>query len=192
MILTTIIIICFLVVIFVFVILNYKKDVSYVKSRVDNKQYLVYNLRYQQLAADILAKVRLKLTNTCIKLQKKYPNDERIVRLVEKFNPDNIVESEPDSKNTSYSINKGEKIVLCLRSRDGQQRIVKENILMFVALHELAHIMTKSVGHTKEFWDNFEFLLREAIEFGYYVDIDYSSDPHMYCGVEITDSPLKR
>jgi predicted metal-dependent hydrolase len=153
---------------------------------------MVYDLHYKQLAADTLAKVRAKLMKITSILQKKYPSDPRIHRLTKKFNPDNIVETEPNSKFTSYSINKGEKIVLCLRSRDGQHRMVKENVLVFVALHELAHIMTQSVGHTQEFWNNFEFLLKEATQYGVYEDIDFNNDSHDYCGIKITDSPLRR
>ena len=33
---------------------------------------------------------------------------------------------------------------------------------MFVAIHELAHIMTESVGHEPEFWDNMGFLLEKS------------------------------
>ena len=37
-----------------------------------------------------------------------------------------------------------------------------ENTLTFVALHELSHVMTVSVGHKQEFWDNFKFILKES------------------------------
>lgn len=192
MIFTYIIIGFILILTILLVFQNYKKDIAYIKSSIDGRKYLVYNLKYRQLAADTLAKTRQKLVGLCDKLKEKYPKDERIKRMIRKFNPDNIVETEPGSKYTSYSINKGEKMVLCLRSRDGEDRIVRENIIMFVALHELAHIMTLSVGHTKEFWDNFEFLLKEAMQYGYYTDVDFNNDTHDYCGIQITDSPLKR
>ena len=76
----------------------------------------------------------------------------------------NLVQSTPDSKYTSYSVNKGEKVVLCLRSRNSKEELVDENILMFVALHEMGHICTKSIGHTEEFWTNFKWLLQKSIE----------------------------
>jgi len=171
---------------------NYNKDISYIKSRIDGRKYLVYNLEHKQVAADILALTRKRLVEFCENMKLKYRNDPRISRMISKFNPDNIVETEPGSKYTSYSINKGEKMVLCLRSRDGQQRLVKENVIMFVALHEMAHIMTLSVGHTKEFWDNFEFILKEATAMGLYQHIDFNSDNYDYCGIKITDTPLKK
>ena len=60
---------------------------------------------------------------------------------------------------------------------------------MFVALHELSHIATESIGHNKEFWDNFKFILKEAQEAGLYKMVDYSKDNKEYCGMTITDNP---
>ena len=52
--------------------------------------------------------------------------------MVNNFNPNNISESTKDNKYTSYSVNKGEKIVFCLRSRDEKNKLVDINIMMFV------------------------------------------------------------
>ena len=105
------------------------------------------------------------------------------------FNSNAIVESSPGNKYTSYSINKGEKIVLCLRFRDKSKQLVPMNTLMFVSLHELAHIMTKSVGHKSEFWQNFKFLLENAKEAGLHNPVDYKENPREYCGMTIHDNP---
>ena len=67
--------------------------------------------------------------------------------------------------------------------------MVDENLLMFVALHELAHVMTKSIGHTDEFWNNFKFLLKHAAENNLYKKHDFRKKPEKYCGTTITDSP---
>ena len=111
-------------------------------------------------------------------------------RLKSRYNPYKISESPPDSQFTSYSINKGEKIVFCLRSKE-DQRLHDINTMTFVALHELAHLMTNSIGHTAEFWDNFRFILKTAIQKGHYHFQDFKSKPIRYCGTNITDSPLK-
>ena len=50
--------------------------------------------------------------------------------------------------------------------------------------------MTKSVGHTPEFWDNMRYLLKKGIKIGVYKAVDYKSKPVSYCGISITDSPL--
>lgn len=61
----------------------------------------------------------------------------------------------------SYTINK-EKIYLCLTDKD--KEFYSNNMLMYVLLHEFAHTLCKSIGHTKEFHDIFEKLLKEAID----------------------------
>ena len=56
-------------------------------------------------------------------------------------------------------------------------------------MHELAHIATKSVGHTPEFWKNFKFLLIQAKKIDVYEPIDYKNNPQTYCDMKITDNP---
>jgi len=63
--------------------------------------------------------------------------------------------------------------------------------MLFVAIHEIAHLMTKSIGHNEEFWGNMRFLLKESIEMNIYVKEDYYNNPVDYCGTVINDSPLK-
>ena len=165
-------------------------EVSYVKSDIDNNEYLVRNRDNKQQAADLLAKVRLKLEKIISSMKQKYPNDKSVLRMSKKFNADNISESGKSSQYTSYSVNKGEKIVFCIRQKDEDESLVEENTITFVSIHELAHIMTKSIGHTEEFWNNFRRLLKEAIELGLYQKEDYQSHPKEYCGIKVTDSPL--
>jgi predicted metal-dependent hydrolase len=126
-------------------------------------------------------------------LEKQIKNKlkDDIARLVRNFNPDAFSETTPDAKYTSYSVNKGEKIVFCLRDKKDGEYLVKENIMTFVAIHELAHLMTKSIGHEPEFWNSFKLLLKIAIDNGIYKNIDFNSTPKDYCGVKITDTPLK-
>ena len=169
---------------------NKNKELTYVVSKVDNRKYLVRNLPDKQEAADMIATVRGNLIKLEKELKKKNEGNIDIERMINNFNPNNIVESEKNSKYTSYSINKGEKTVYCLRSRDDKNELVKLNTIMFVALHELAHTMSKSIGHTKEFWDNFRILLRNAIKLGIYKRVNYNEKPVKYCGVEITDDPM--
>ena len=40
--------------------------------------------------------------------------------------------------------------------------------LVFVALHELAHIACDEIGHTPRFWDEFRYILDEATRIGAY------------------------
>ena len=60
---------------------------------------------------------------------------------------------------------------------------------MFVAIHELSHIATESIGHTTEFWKNFKFLLKESVDIKIYKPEDYNKTPREYCGMSIKDNP---
>lgn len=165
-------------------------EVTFVKSNIDNNEYLVRNLKDKDIAANMLAKLRIKLEKICKIMKQINPNDENVNRMNQKFNPNNITESGKNNQYTSYSVNKGEKIVFCIRQKDENETIVDENTLTFVAIHELSHIMTKSVGHTKEFWNNFKSLLEVAIKNNLYIKENYSKDPKEYCGISVSDSPL--
>jgi predicted metal-dependent hydrolase len=165
-------------------------NLIYERADLDGNMYLVRNVDDKAKAVNLLAAIRQKLDRVTEYLVKKYPDRDNVARLKTKFRPENIQESESGSKYTSYSVNKGEKIVLCIRSKDKEARLEDENLLMFVALHELGHIMTVSTGHTDEFWDNFRFLLKESIKIGVYKRQDFKKNPQKYCGTQITDSPL--
>lgn len=188
------------VIIFVIMmsILKYKKnqwtEVDYVTSDYDQHSYLVRNLPDKQNAAMLLSMIRDRLIRLVNYLHNHYPNNSGIKRLVEKFDPDKLTESSDSSLYTSYSINKGEKIVFCLRQRDEEEQLLDLNTMMFVAIHELAHIMTKSVGHTEEFWNNMKFLLKQAMndQNKLYTYQPYHLQPQLYCGTVISDTPIKQ
>jgi len=113
-----------------------------------------------------------------------------IKRLKHRYKPEILSELHKGSTNTSYSVNKGEKLVVCMRSKDDNS-FHDDNTIFFVVLHELAHIMTKSIGHKQEFWDNFKYLLKHCIEIKLYNYQDFNSIPEDYCGIQITDTPYK-
>lgn len=165
---------------------------TYVKSNIDGKTYKVRDMHDKQQAADLMAKIRIKLTKLCDELEKKYPDKAQVKLMVHNFrsDPSRFIEATPDDQHTSSTINKGESIHMCLRNRDGpDESLVNENVMMFVALHEMAHICTESVGHEPEFWNNFGWLLKEAEALNLYQYTDFSAHPVNYCGVFITDSP---
>lgn len=67
--------------------------------------------------------------------------------------------------NKSYTINK-EKIYLCLKDKNGQY--YNENMLTYVFLHEVAHILCDEIGHTEKFSRIFDTLLEKATKLGIY------------------------
>jgi predicted metal-dependent hydrolase len=160
-----------------------------VKSNVDNKEYIVQIKDDSLEAANLIAKIREKLVILMEHLEKSYGNnDNRIKQLKKNFRPDRLKEGVTTPGYTSYSINKGEQIILCLRNND---ELVDINTLFFVVLHEFAHLATESIGHTEEFWDNFRWILEEAINIGLYIKQDFKIKNVEYCGMSITSSPLE-
>ena len=85
----------------------------------------------------------------------------------------------------------GATIAIVIGEEELSNKLVTINTMMFVAIHELAHLMTKEVGHTKTFWDNMRYLLKVAISLNIYTKQDFNKNPVKYCGTKITDSPLK-
>jgi predicted metal-dependent hydrolase len=163
-------------------------EVASVLSSIDNQTYIVRNLPDKQKAADMLATISEKLQTIVSTYHEKNVGDSDAIRLKKNFNPRAITEGTENSQYTSYSVNKGEKIVFCLRSRDGKMKLIDENVLMYVAVHELGHLMTKEVGHTASFWMNFKKILTHAIDIDLYDRVDFAKSPHRYCGITISNS----
>ena len=156
----------------------------------DNKMYYVQEYSNNKGAANILSKLVKNSLVLIDYLDKKYPDKEKVKRLKEKFNPDKIREAEHEKDSTSYTINKGEMMHLCLRHKNSEKTLHDENLLMFVIIHELAHIMSKTIGHNNEFYDNFKFLLKEASLANIYIPVDFEQNPVKYCGIDVTNNPL--
>ena len=155
----------------------------------DGNTYCVREREKLELAANLLADVTKKMKDMVAYMKQTHPEDPRTIRLVEGFNPKKINETLPTSELTAYSENKGEKLAFCLNTTKEGNKLIDLNTLTFVALHELSHIMTESVGHKQDFWQNFKFLLENAKSAGIYDPVDYKKNPKEYCGMKINDNP---
>lgn len=173
--------------------LYYDSDLFQLKCIISNKDNNTYCVRERgkiNEAADLLAETTVNMKKLVEHVKKKYPDRENVRRLVSKFNPTKIKETLPTSEYTAYSENKGEKLAFCLnQNKKNNENLIDKNTLMFVALHEMAHIASKSVGHNDEFWYNFKFLIEEAESIQIYKPIDYKKESKNYCGMMITDNP---
>ena len=170
----------------------FESDMFHLKCIVsdeDGNTYCVRETPKLELVADLLARTTEKLKQLVAYLKEEYPNRENVKRLVKKFNPKKISETLPTSKYTAYSENKGEKLAFCTTTTKEGSKLIDENTLAFVAIHELGHVMSETVGHNKEFWQNFKFLLKNAVKIGIYEPVDYKNKPKNYCGMKITDNP---
>tara|TARA_B100001109_G_scaffold254976_1_gene256255 strand:+ start:377 stop:976 length:600 start_codon:yes stop_codon:yes gene_type:complete len=185
-----------LVIILVFIVFyfyyykNSDIQLTCIISKVDGNEYCVRRREDLESAADLLASTINKCKKLVKHLNEKYSEQENVKRLVKGFDDTKIKETLPTSKFKAYSENKGQSLAFCLNvDGENDDNLIDENTLLFVALHEVAHIMTKSIGHKPEFWDNFKFLLKEAKDIGIHNPQDYKKSPEEYCGMKITDNP---
>lgn len=188
-------IIIIILIIFLSIYFIYSKSYSSdnlvkIKSQVDNQYYWVRNLSDKSQAANTLAKIKqniYKLVNYLQKNQEVFPENMQYIKdLVSRTKDIVIMETGADEKYTSYTVNKGERIVFCLRFKI-INTIHDMNTLMYVVIHELAHIGCPEYGHTPLFKEIFKFLLIQSSKIGIYKPIDYRKNPQNYCGMEINE-----
>jgi len=165
---------------------------KYIHSDIDNKQYLVLNKQHNQKAANMLARINIninKITTYIIKQKNdKYKDYKKYInQLSRNIKHIKLQEGGNNDKYTSYSINKGEQIVFCLRSKQND-KLHDINLVMYVMLHELSHVACPEYGHTPLFKKIFAFLTNIAIEMKLYKKLEFNKDPIEYCGLMITDS----
>ncbi len=175
---------------------DYKRDgLSKVKSTYDNNYYWVRELPDKSSAANVLAKIRENmfiLINYLKENQDKFPENMSYIKdLVRRTKDIVIMETSADEKFTSYTVNKGEKIVFCLRSKTINE-IHDMNTLMYVVIHEMGHVGCPEFGHTPLFKKIFTFLLEQSIVVGIYSPIDYRKNPQYYCGMTINEYLLDK
>jgi hypothetical protein len=163
-------------------------------SSIDRKSYGVKSrFRNKGRASNMLARLNYINSTLIAHLEKKYSSthgNHDIEFLSNNYNGDALSEHTPrTTKNTSYVLNKGEAIKICLRDAK-TKKFHDFNTIVFVNLHELSHLLDKKYGHNRSFWEGFEFILKEAVTLGLYTPVNYAKNPAVYCGITITTSPL--
>lgn len=175
-------------------------EVSYIKSDVDGKVYMIRRGNnkselFLKESADTLAQINLRIEKLIKELETRYKNDLTkiyfIKKLRENYNPYMISEAAIDNRYTSYTVDK-EDINICLRTRDKYEKVYDINTLIYVVLHELAHLCNYSQsgdaieGHGNEFKNIFKILVKTGMDIGIYTNINYNKTPQEYCGLTIT------
>lgn len=189
-----------ILVIFVFIVyLILNKFIYYcksekIKSNVDGNYYLVKNTPNKQQKADTLAILFLKinklldyLKSNNIKLDNQSIDYDKIKNIL---NKSEIIENITNS-DTSYTINKGEKIIICLSNRK-TDKIYDLNLLVYVLIHELSHIINSDYGHGDKFKSIFAQLVKYAVDIGIYDYENYKEKPKEYCGLNLNTSIIDR
>lgn len=173
---------------------SYSFQLKCIVSDIDGNKYCVRDRKNEtnKHAVELLASVVSKLKTFISKLKEKYPNDDRVQRMAENFNPNRVSETLPNSKYTAFSENKGQSTAFCLNTKKDNESsdLIDEHTLTFVAIHEIAHDGNATIGHGNDFWGFFKFLLEEAKEMGIHTPRDYSKEPIEYCDMKISDNPF--
>lgn len=186
-----------ILIIIIFIVLYYIYNNIYksdnlvkIQSPVDDEYYWVRDKYDKIKSANTLAKIKINMKKIVKYLQNninKFPENMSYIKdLVSRTKKINIMETPQDDKYTSYTINKGEKIVFCLRSKI-LDNIHDMNTLMYVVIHEMAHVGCPEYGHTPLFKKIFKFLLEQSIQIKIYYPVDYRINPQTYCGMTINE-----
>jgi len=182
-----------IIIIFIYILYFIKKNRLTLVEANNNVKFMVYNDKNKVESANLLATLvdrMYKLRNNLINNKKNYKEYEQYIDLLEKnFNNERtyIYENIPDSDLTSFTINKGEELGFCLKSKiTGKFHNI--NLLMYVAIHEMAHMACPETGHGELFKKVFLFLTEKAIDMGLYTKINYEINNVEYCGMILSSS----
>ncbi len=165
-------------------------DSSLIKFEVNGNTVLVRDTDDKEESSKLLGELIDRmyiLKEYVMDIKDSYPNFKNYIEQFDRnFNKKRtkIYETSLNSDYTSYSINKGEELVFCIRSKT-TKNLHNINLLTYVAIHELAHTACPETGHTPLFNKIFKFLLERAIEIKLYYYEDYSSSPVEYCGMKL-------
>ena len=179
---------------------------TYIKSNLDGKYYKVRSEENNQHKADLLSIIYIKLNlivNT-LRNDTTYKNTVPVKRLVSNWDKGiSIKEIGKMESDAAYVINK-KHMSFCLQNKpnknDNKIKTFEDiNLMTYVGIHELAHIMSDEIGHGSEFISNFEFLLDYSKQLTYfdkllnknipvYIQLDKLNTADNYCGVPLINS----
>jgi len=185
-----------IVLVLVIIYLVYSiKNAGLVNAEFNGQVYMVQEHTDKLKAVDILIQLKKDLLTIAQKSLERAKSENNkdyidyISIIVARLDTVFIREVEKDSPYTSYSVNKGEELVFCLRNKDTHE-FYDYNKILYVAVHEIAHIGCPEVGHTKLFFELNKYLLETAEKAGMYNLVDYNSKPEEYCGIQIYTNVL--
>ena len=127
-----------------------------------------------------------KLVEYC--KENDYPDVNRSHRLVERWENANLGETNPLDDTVAFVVDKGREFKVCLTDKETNE-LESLNSTMFVALHEVSHLMSKEWGHGTEFWENFRIILELSIKLGIYEYRNFQNKPDNFCGTVIYSEP---
>ena len=181
-------------------------DTDWFTSTINNQKYRVRNgpESIKQMKCDLLANLNNKLNFIIISLSKEPNKSDSVNRLLNNWSRGIVIKEigsmEPEA---AYVINK-QYLSICLKNFCNSENCQKYtldniNLLTYVGIHEMAHIMSEEIGHGDEFKTNFKYLLDYSKnlklydpllkeEFPVFIELNKLKTPDSYCGVSIINS----
>lgn len=156
----------------IYKIVNKKKIIFFLRKFFLLVKRFPINMKYSQDVSGVICLfiivvviIFFTLTRFVEEFKKEDPMLYKIKNKLRPLSPDTVdnVTFLEDTK--SYTINK-KKVYLCLKDENGEY--YDDNMLMFVAIHEMAHVLCDEIGHTDKFQKIFQELLDKASGMGIY------------------------
>jgi hypothetical protein len=182
--------IIFIILVFKYLFSN-QVELIMIKNEGKQQKFLVRRLPDKFRAAQLLCDIKMKLiyfsNNLLTELKTRTDTNastyyKYVDTICKRLNNCPFNESSPDSVYTSYTVNKGDEMIVCLRD-SVTHGIHDFNTLMYVCTHEIGHIGCPEVGHTYLFHQINKFLLLEAMKYGVYTYTNYKRFPCKYCSL---------
>lgn len=172
---------------------------EYIQSDINKQSYKVRSTHGKEEKADLLAVMNIKL-DTLVKslAASEYSSNESVQRLVSNWNKGvTIKEIGKMESDAAYVINK-QYMSFCLPENTAKS-LDNVNLMTYVGIHELSHVMSNETGHGNEFIKNFQFLLDYSKNLFYfdpllktnmpiYIQLNKLNTADNYCGVSLQNS----
>ena len=178
-------------------------------SNIFNKQFKVRGStnEIKETKSNLLGDVydRLETLVSTLRNDKTLISNVPVQRLIANWNRGiSIKETGVMESDAAYVINKQHMSICLVNFCDiakckNINSIENLNLLAYVGIHELAHVMSEEIGHSTEFRNNFRFLLEYAKNINYddpilkktvklYIDLNKLSTPDNFCGVSVVNT----
>lgn len=172
-----------LLILFIFL---YTNSNNLVKIKSTNNKFYYTQQKHSLKASHILILLEDFINKLSYYLLKDNFNNKYIKNKLKK----KIIIKEIPNKYKNYvSYLSNKTIYICLRKNINQFE-TNINALYFIIMHELSHIITKTQGHTKEFWDNYKLIINTATKYKLYKYKDYYNNPVKICNKLINSLPI--
>ena len=138
----------------------------------------------------LLKILAINLKKLIVNLKTLERNNANIKRFFQKIGDKGITKIEETTEDYDYGEKNINVLKLCLGKRKNieySEDIIDLNSLTYVALHKFAHIMTKRGEHTKEFIDNWKFLIEQAKNLKIYISENYKNGKKTYCNEQLAN-----